>query len=78
MPELDDMGALDFSNIDTLIALGEKAAREMLPQIRALKKDRKSGSVFTTKENLLKFLLKLISLQLNLKETKRVSRLSFV
>ena len=39
MPKLKNMGSLDFSNIDTLIALGEKAARNMLPQIRALKKE---------------------------------------
>lgn len=39
MPELKNMGSLDFSNIDTLIARGEKAARKMLPQIRALKKE---------------------------------------
>jgi len=39
MPKLKNMGSLDFSNIDTLIALGERAARKMLPQIRALKKE---------------------------------------
>lgn len=39
MPELKNMGSLDFSNVDTLIARGEKAARKMLPQIRALKKE---------------------------------------
>ncbi|MFK8005136.1 MAG: patatin-like phospholipase family protein [Saprospiraceae bacterium] len=39
MPELKNMGSLDFSNIDTLIARGEQAARKMLPQIRALKKE---------------------------------------
>lgn len=39
MPELKGMGSLDFSNVDTLIARGEKAARKMLPQIRALKKE---------------------------------------
>ena len=39
MPELKNMGSLDFSNIDTLIARGEQAARRMLPQIRALKKE---------------------------------------
>ncbi|MEM1120042.1 MAG: patatin-like phospholipase family protein [Bacteroidota bacterium] len=35
-PEIDKFGALDFSNNDTLIALGEKAAREQLPKILAL------------------------------------------
>ena len=39
MPELKNMGSLDFNNVDTLIARGEKAARKMLPQIRALKKE---------------------------------------
>lgn len=39
MPELKGMGSLDFSNVDTLIARGERAARQMLPQIRALKKE---------------------------------------
>ncbi len=49
-PELKDMGSLDFSNIDTLIALGEKAAREILPQIRALKKEiEATGTTFTKK-----------------------------
>ena len=38
IPELKNMGSLDFSNVDTIIARGEKAARAMLPQIRALKK----------------------------------------
>lgn len=35
-PEIDEFGALDFENNDTLMALGEKAAREQLPQILAL------------------------------------------
>lgn len=35
-PEIDEFGALDFGNNDTLIALGEKAAREKLPEILAL------------------------------------------
>jgi NTE family protein len=39
MPNLKGMGSLDFSNVDTLIARGERAARQMLPQIRALKKE---------------------------------------
>ena len=39
MPELKNMGSLDFSDIDALIDRGEKAARKMLPQIRALKKE---------------------------------------
>lgn len=39
MPRLKNMGSLDFSNVDTLIARGEQAARNMLPQIRALKKE---------------------------------------
>jgi NTE family protein len=39
MPELKNMGSLDFNNVDTLIARGEKAARKMLPQIRALRKE---------------------------------------
>jgi NTE family protein len=38
MPELKNMGSLDFSNVDSLISRGERAARAMLPQIRALKK----------------------------------------
>ena len=37
-PELKNAGSLDFSNIDTLINRGERAARAMLPEIRALKK----------------------------------------
>lgn len=37
VPEVNSIGALDFSNVDTLIALGEAAARKMLPQIRELK-----------------------------------------
>ncbi|MEM6967383.1 MAG: patatin-like phospholipase family protein, partial [Bacteroidota bacterium] len=37
VPEVNAIGALDFSNVDTLIALGEAAARSMLPQIRQLK-----------------------------------------
>lgn len=32
-PEIDEFGALDFDNNDTLMALGEKAAREKLPEI---------------------------------------------
>ncbi len=35
-PEIDKFGALDFDNNDTLITLGEKAAREKLPEILAL------------------------------------------
>jgi len=35
-PEIDEFGALDFENNDTLITLGEKAAREKLPEILAL------------------------------------------
>jgi NTE family protein len=35
-PEIDDFGALDFTNNDTLLALGEKAAREQLPKILKL------------------------------------------
>lgn len=35
-PEIDEFDALDFSNNDTLMALGEKAAREQLPEILAL------------------------------------------
>lgn len=35
-PPIDDFGALDFSNNDTLIKLGEQAAREKLPEILAL------------------------------------------
>ncbi len=38
MPDLNDQGALDFSSVDSLIAIGERAARKKLPEIRALKK----------------------------------------
>ena len=37
MPNLKGMGALEFDNVDSLILRGERAARKMLPQIRALK-----------------------------------------
>jgi len=49
MPELKNMGSLDFSNVDTLIARGEKAARKMLPQIRALKKELNINNQSTPK-----------------------------
>jgi len=35
-PEIDEFGALDFDNNDTLMARGEKAARAKLPEILAL------------------------------------------
>jgi len=38
VPELKKYGALDFSQVDSIIHLGEVAARRALPQIRALKK----------------------------------------
>ena len=38
VPELKGMSPLDFSNIDSLIRLGEDAARLMLPQIREIKR----------------------------------------
>ena len=38
IPELKEYGALDFSQVDSIIQLGEDAARRALPEIRALKK----------------------------------------
>ena len=38
IPELKKYGALDFSQVDSIIQLGEDAARKALPQIRALQK----------------------------------------
>ena len=39
VPELKKYGALNFSQVDSIIQLGEDAARRALPQIRALKKE---------------------------------------
>ena len=38
IPEVKKYGALDFSQVDSIIQMGEDAARRALPQIRALKK----------------------------------------
>ncbi|MEM6320981.1 MAG: patatin-like phospholipase family protein [Bacteroidota bacterium] len=38
-PAIDEFGALDFDNADTLMTLGEQAAREKLPEILALLKE---------------------------------------
>ncbi|MEA2062768.1 MAG: patatin-like phospholipase family protein [Gemmatimonadota bacterium] len=35
-PELEKYSATDFSNVDSLLSLGERAARRALPQLRAL------------------------------------------
>ena len=44
-PEIDEFGALDFDNNDTLMALGEKAAREKLPEILALLADQQQDTL---------------------------------
>ena len=49
MPSLVGMGALDFQNVDTLIKRGERAARKVLPQIRALKKRLRLTTLSPTK-----------------------------
>ena len=44
-PAIDEFGALDFSNNDTLMALGEAAAREKLPEILALLSNNRQDSL---------------------------------
>ena len=51
-PEIDEFGALDFSNNDTLMALGEKAAREQLPEILALLNGTQQDSLATRGVNI--------------------------
>lgn len=35
-PDLKDFGTMDFNSFDSIIAIGEKAARDMLPQLKHL------------------------------------------
>jgi len=44
-PDIDEFGALDFDNNDTLMARGEAAARAKLPEILALLADQRQDSL---------------------------------
>ena len=44
-PDIDEFGALDFENNDTLMARGERAAREKLPEILALLANNRQDSL---------------------------------